>query len=180
MPVVKWKIHIGFILLYFHHFLLGVFNQLWEMENGTEILPYGTPFSDINKPLKFCDWNWKLCSCTTVNLSIDSPITLSSDQPYWSINRQDVRLKSSPISPRGLIGAEGQETCMFLLVYCLYGSNKSGECVCVPAVEQFSFSCVLPPFSHFRTCYLFFFFMISPKTNSNVCYLQVTRQWETY
>lgn len=137
----------------------------------------GATFRGVNKLLKFYDWDWNLCSCTTVNLNIDLPIPLSSHQPYWSINRQDVRLKSSPISPRGLIGAEGQETCMFLLVYCLYGSNKSGECVCVRAVEQFS-SRVLLPFPISKP--VIFIFYDIPKTNSNVCYLQVTRQWETY
>lgn len=147
------------------------------MENGSEILPYGTWsffFKGVNKLLKFCDWN--LGSCTTVNLNIDLPTPLSSHQPYWSINRQDVRLKSSPISPWGLIGAEGQETCMFLLVYCLYGSNRSGGCVCVQWNNSPLVSCCLFPFQNL----LFLFFYDIPKTNSNVCYLQVTRQWETY
>lgn len=94
-----------------------------------------------------------------MNLNIDLLIPLSSHQPDWSINRQDVRLKSSPISLRGLIGAEGQEMCMVLLVYCLYGSNKGSERVCV-AMEQSSRR--LADFFHFKTCY-FYFFMISPK-----------------
>lgn len=132
----------------------------WKMEVRFFHMGLGAPFRDVNKLLKFCDWNWNLSSCPTVNLNIDLPIPLSSHQPYCSINRQDVRLKSSPISPQGLIGAEGQETCMFLLVYCLYGSNKSGECVCVQAMERFP-SCVLLPFP-FQNL-LFLFFMISPK-----------------
>lgn len=32
-------------------------------------------------------------------------------QPYWRINTQDARLKSSAISLWSLIGAEGQEVC---------------------------------------------------------------------
>lgn len=149
----------------------------WKMELRFFHMGLGAPFRHVNKLSKFGDWNRNLSSCTTVNLNIDLPIPLSSCQLYWSINRQDVRLKSSPISPQGLIGAEGQETCMFLLVYCFYGSNKSDECVCVQGVEQFS-SRVLLPFSISKPA-IFIFYDI-PKTNSNVCYLQVTRQWETY
>lgn len=100
--------------------------ELWLFHMGL-----GGPFSGVKKLLKFCDWNWNLSFCTTVNVNIDLLIPLSSHQPDCSINRQDVRLKSSPISLRGLIGAEGQEMCMVLLVYCLYGSNTGSERVCV-------------------------------------------------
>lgn len=34
------------------------------------------------------------------------------------------KLKSSSVSPGDLIGAEGQETCTFPLVCCLYGSDQ--------------------------------------------------------
>lgn len=135
----------------------------WKMELRFFHMGLGAPFRDVDKLLKFCDWNWNLSSCTTVNLKIDFPILLSSHQPYWSINRQDVRLKSSPISLWSLIGAEGQEMCVFLLVYCLYGSNTRVVNVYVgkPWNNSPLASCCL--FSHFKTCYFLFFFMISPK-----------------
>lgn len=152
----------------------------WKMELRFFHMGLGAPFRDVDKLLKFCDWNWNLSSCTTVNLKIDFPILLSSHQPYWSINRQDVRLKSSPISLWSLIGAEGQEMCVFLLVYCLYGSNTRVVNVYVgkPWNNSPLASCCL--FSPFQNLLFFIFFHDIPKTNSNVCYLQVTRQLETY
>lgn len=64
------------------------------------------------------------------------------------------------------------DVCVPLLVYCLYGSNKSGECVCVQAAEQFS-SRVLLPFSHFKTCY--FYFLWYPQ-NKFKCLLSSSNQ----
>ena len=108
------------------------------MENESDILPYGT-FWGVNKLLHgFCAWNRNLCSCTAVNLHTDLPISLSPDQtlPEYRLTRRKVE-KFTHLSP-GLIGAEGQETCMFLLVYCLYGSYNTVKCLRVRAVKQSS------------------------------------------
>lgn len=106
-------IHLGFIVLYFHHFLSGVFNQLWEIENRSEILHMGLEsFRGVNKLQVFVTETETCASCASppppplpphniVNLNIDLPFSPCLDHPYWSINRQDVRLKSSSISPRG-------------------------------------------------------------------------------
>ena len=125
------------------------------------------PFGVVNKLLKFCDGN--LCPSTTVNLNIDLPIFLSWEQPYWSINRQDVRLKSSPIFPQGLIGAEGQETCMYLLVYCLYGSNKRWWMFMCASFGTILLSCF--PFQNL----LFLFFYDTPQ-NKFKCLLSSSNQ----
>lgn len=131
--------------------LQSTVGMFWKMELRFDHMGLGALFRNVNKLLKFCDWNWNLRSYTTMNLKIDFLILLFLLQPYWSINRQDIRLKSSPICLWSLIGAEGQRMCLFLLVYCLYGSI-CWMCVWKPR------SCCRFPFQN-----LLFFSIISPK-----------------
>lgn len=123
---------------------------------------------------KVCAWNWNLSFCTAMNLKIDFLILPSSQQPYWSINRQDIRLKSSPISLWSLIGAEGQEMCVFLYWFIAFMDPTRAVNVYVCKLWNNSplVSCCLFPFQNL----LFLFFFLWYPQNKFKCLLSSSNQ----
>lgn len=109
----------------------------------------------------------------TVDLKIDFLIHLHAN-PYRSINKQDVRLKSSPISLWSLIGAEGQEMCLRVPIGLLplWIQQELNVYVCRLRNNPPLASCCLLPFQNLL--FLFFFHDI-PKTKFK-CLLSSSNQ----
>lgn len=104
MPVVCWKnppwcYSLIFLSFSVRGLKLTVRDGKWNCDSSIwdlEVLPQmSTNFYEVFAT------ETETHAAAQLNLNTDLSITLSSDQPYWSINWQDVRLKSSSISPRG-------------------------------------------------------------------------------
>ena len=131
-------------------------------------------FRDLNKVFPFVQLNFVHLHLTTVNSDIDLLLFLYLRQPYWRIKDKMQGWKVHPSLLQGLIGAEGQDTCIFLWVYCLYGSNKSGGCVRVVkfvGCKRTPLSWDLIPIQNL----LFLYFMIFPQ-NRFECLLSSSEQ----
>lgn len=100
MPVVYWKIHLGFIVILCEQSSINC----ERLKNGTEIIPHGV--SILQRCYVFATETYSCASSSSsssqnTELEYRLPFSLSSGLPYWSINRQVVRLKSSPICSQG-------------------------------------------------------------------------------
>lgn len=136
----------------------------------------------VNKLSSLVRWKLVPVFFTTVNLSIDPPPFPSPPRPYWHINRQDGRLKSSPISPLGPNWSWRSEN-----VYCFYWFivfMDPAQRVNAFVLKTWNNSILLClraffPFSPNQNL-LFLFFKIFPKTYLNFCYLQESRRCKTH
>lgn len=131
---------------FYSHFMWAVINQLREIEKWD--WDYSTRGLNPSKVLSFCDWNLQLCFFFFFffsELEYRLPFSLSSGLPYWSINRQVVRLKSSPICSQGPNWSWRSGEVYFsigLLSLWIQQQWWTRLCVCVVLL-----SCFLLPFS---------------------------------